>query len=722
MVSIDDIIEITDSAYEKNGIKLKGRRYWVRKVKPNGGVNAAPIVPENTVYQQEATGVNWDTLGLSDKGRPRSLPTGVFQAVGTMQGDNDGKAIQNTATLSSGGSTSTSTPTSAPTTTPTSPLATANIFGGTPTDVSDEEVMDSGDKEDSDEAPVSEEVQEILDVADVEQPEKAQRVAKTSGGKKIDTMMAAEGLCFATDLLSPFEQAREIDACKIPKSPWDADNEYQIPTLLLDKKTGMGFRVRVCFSAPINYTNPQTYATQKDLDKALVSNTTKSYMIIREYEIGAKVKDVCGSKAKSIKPIQWHTNGKPFNEEAEVVSIRLDWSPFYFGEGEYGEGGNQKCPDDSPPKMIFVTLQDSEGGTFTLTHEVQEIIYTPPAPATSSTSGGFNLFGGHSTSTGESGEKVMDTEIADTEASTLANSSIEIEPTGELDVNRFPSTEKNAAPSMNDVRSILAMTYDHDHPAFSDFEKEYVVDWTKQPSIMSSEATDYVRVVLEVKEGEGIVTNRFPGKWQNSAMLKNLPEMWSNYPRRVVLIFPQADSEFLLCPTDEITPAKDSEDMLDFSEFPRETWIDEVQEIKYYEAKGVIKDIQLLQRYDSVEVKGIGQKETKEVTLTKTMKVGEMYEFASKEPASSLRVPLKGRLVKVEVVKDASRETIFQSLMSERRSLRVIEDYEVFFATEKDERGKTRFVIVVKNESGKPNSGQIIRVDLGKSKQQQEGE
>ena len=46
MVSVDDIIEITDSAYEKNGVKLQDRRYWVRKVKPNGGVNVAPIVPE----------------------------------------------------------------------------------------------------------------------------------------------------------------------------------------------------------------------------------------------------------------------------------------------------------------------------------------------------------------------------------------------------------------------------------------------------------------------------------------------------------------------------------------------------------------------------------------------------------------------------------------------------------------------------------------------------
>ena len=173
MVSVDDIIEITDSAYEKNGIKLKGRRYWVRKVKPNGGVNAAPIVPENSVYQQEATGVNWDTLGLSDKGRPRSLPAGVFQVIGTMQGDNDGKAIQNTATLSSSGSTATP---AATTSTPSSPLATSNLFGGVPTDVSDEEVMDEVvsdevvDDEDSD-APISEGVQEILDVADVEPTE-----------------------------------------------------------------------------------------------------------------------------------------------------------------------------------------------------------------------------------------------------------------------------------------------------------------------------------------------------------------------------------------------------------------------------------------------------------------------------------------------------------------------------------------------------------------------
>ena len=52
MVSVDDIIEITDSSYEKNGVKLQDRRYWVRKVKSDGGVNAAPIVPENSVYQQ----------------------------------------------------------------------------------------------------------------------------------------------------------------------------------------------------------------------------------------------------------------------------------------------------------------------------------------------------------------------------------------------------------------------------------------------------------------------------------------------------------------------------------------------------------------------------------------------------------------------------------------------------------------------------------------------
>ena len=718
MVSVDDIIEITDSAYEKNGVKLQDRRYWVRKVKPNGGVNAAPIVPENSVYQQHPSGVNWDTLGLSDKGRPRSLPKGVFQVIGTMQGDNDGKAIQNTATLTSGGSTTTTATTT--TSTASKPLATSNLFGGVPTDVTDSGDTDS-ESSDSDEAPVSEEVQEILDVTEAVEPKKDETGSSTTstrkGNTKVGAMMQTEGLCFATDLVSPFEQAREIDACKIPTQEWSEDRDYVVPEVILDKKTGMGFRVRVCFSAPINYTNPQTYKTQSDLDKALTSNTAKSYMILRQYEIGAKVKDICGSKAKETKPIQWHTNGKPFNEEAEVVSIAMRWNPIFAANME-----NRNCPDESAPMEIVVTLQTSDGNTFALKHEVQEVIYTPPAAPTASSGGGFNLFGGHSTSTGSEGVATQEGDITTTSASALSNSSIEIEPSGELEVNSFPSTEKNAAPSMNDVRSIVAMSYDHDHPAFSDFEKEYVVDWETAPSVMSADATDYVRVVLEVKEGEGQVTNRFPGKWENNAMLKNLPEMWSNYPRRVVLILPQADSEFLLCPTDEITPEKDSNDELDFTEFPRESWIDEVQEVKYYEAKGVIKDIQLIQRYESVEIKGIGQKETKQVTLTKTMKVGEMYEFASKEPASSLRVPLKGRLVKVEVVKDASRETIFNSLVSERRSLRVIEDYEVFFATEKDEKGKTRFVIVIKNESGKPNSGQIIRVDLGKSKQQQESE
>ncbi len=722
MVSVDDIIEITDSSYEKNGVKLQDRRYWVRKVKSDGGVNAAPIVPENSVYKQHPSGVNWDTLGLSDKGRPRSLPSTVFQTVGTMQGDKDGKAISSTASIG----TSTSTPSPTPAATPvTSPLATTSLFGGTRTDTSND--SDSGDTE----APVSEEVQEILDVTDG-MSDKGEEVTisgdaddvpdfllRGANSPKVEKRMVADGMCFNTDLLSPFEQAREIDTCKIPTYPWDADTEYQVPEVVLDKKTGDGFRVRVCFSTPINYTNPQHYSSQEDLNKSLVGDSSKNYMIVREYQIGSKVKDICGSKAKMSKPLQWHTNGKPFNEEAEVVSIRLQWAPFF---GENTPENRTNCPTITPPSKIYVTLQSSDGNTFNLEHEVQEVVFTPPVIAPPSTSGGFSMFAGHSTSAGDDGARVDDSEIATTSASTVAGSSIEIEPEGERDVNRFPSTDKGAAPSMNDVRSILAMTYDHDHPAFADYEMEYEIDWDKQPSVMSSEATEYVRVILEVKEGEGIATNRFPGKWENNAMLKKHPEMWSNYPRRVILVFPQADSEFLLCPTDEITPDKDSEDLIDFQEFPRGTWIDEVQEVKYYESKGVIRDIQLLQRYQKTEIKGIGQKETKEVTLTKTLKVGELYEFASKEPASSLRVPLKGRLVKVEVVKDASRETIFQSLVSERRSLRVIEDYEVFFATEKDDKGKTRFVIVIKNESGKPNSGQIIRIDLGKSKQQQGSE
>ena len=247
---------------------------------------------------------------------------------------------------------------------------------------------------------------------------------------------------------------------------------------------------------------------------------------------GAKVKDVCGSKAKAIKPIQWHTNGKPFNEEAEVVSLTLQWAP----------DSTANCPSSASPVSIIATLQTSDGNTFSLLHQIQDSCFHRTCDSNTFCQRRIqSLSGGHSTATGAEGIATQESDITGSGVgSALANSTIEIEPEGEQEVNSFPSTEKNAAPSMNDVRAILAMSYDHDHPAFSDFEKEYVVDWNQQPSVMSADATDYVQVVLEVQEGEGIVTNRFPGKWQNSAMLKNLPEMWSNYPRRVVLIFPQA--------------------------------------------------------------------------------------------------------------------------------------------------------------------------------------
>ena len=132
-----------------------------------------------------------------------------------------------------------------------------------------------------------------------------------------------------------------------------------------------------------------------------------------------------------------------------------------------------------------------------------------------------------------------------------------------------------------------------------------------------------------------------------------------------------------------------------------------------------ILDIQLLQSYTKTTIAGIGQKETSEETLVKTLKVGETYEFGVKEPASSTIAPLKGKLAKVEVMKDGSRENIFLAAESERRSLRVIEDYEVFFATEKDDKNNPQFLIVLANEKGKENSGQIIRIDLSKSKEEE---
>lgn len=686
MVKVDDIIEITDSAYEKNGIKLEGRRYWVRKVKKDGGVNAAPIVPENSLYKQEASGVNWDTLGLSDKGRPRSLPKNVYSIIGTMQGDKDGKAINNTATL-----------TTSATTTPTS----------TTQDDDDEEPSEVPSDED-------EEIEEIEIVADVVEPEAKKEPSKTRYSGKVATSMSKSGLCFNTDLLIPFEQAREIDVDKIPIVGGTTRG------LVLDKKNGADFRVRVCFSAPVNFLNPMAYKSQKDLDASLEKNTTKEFMVLRQYQIGKKVADVLGSKAKDTESIQWHTNNQPFNMEAEVVSIRMDWE--------------DTSSWDAPPTKIVVGLVDSEGESFSLEHIVQTVDFVGSQSAAGTTTSASPFGASMTTNTGAKGLPTSDTQSSSPFGSGIAtggdaspaatpDKKTSIKPE-QLPVNRFPSTQKGDAPALYALRSILAMSYDQDFDAFAPFEKEYVVDWDKQPSLTSKD-TGYVQIVLEVKDGQGYVTNRFPGKWENSDMLKKQPDMWPQYPRRVILILPQADSQYLYCPVDEITPDKETgvsalgNETLDFSNPNREHWIDEVQEVKYYEAKGIIKDIQLLQSYTKTTIAGIGQKETSEETLVKTLKVGETYEFGVKEPASSTIAPLKGKLAKVEVMKDGSRENIFLAAESERRSLRVIEDYEVFFATEKDDKNNPQFLIVLANEKGKENSGQIIRIDLSKSKEEE---
>ena len=681
MVKVDDIIEITDSAYSKNKVGLKGRRYWVRKVKKGGAVNAAPIVPENSIYQQEGSGVNWDTLGLSDKGRPRSIPKDVYEVVGTMQGDKDGKAINTTAVLTMGGSTD--APSNAPT-----------------------------DEED---------IEEVVTIADVIEPEVKQKVKKVLSSGKLVTEMRKRGLCFPTNLVIPFEQAREVDLKKIPKIRGD-ERELQF-----DRKNGDDFRVRICFSSPIDFLTNK-YSSQKDLDSKLKKDTAKEYMILRQYQIGKKVVDICGSKAKEAKGFQWHTNNQPFNMEVEVSFIRLVW-----------DDKDDNLAWDAPPTSIFVGLIDSEGNSFNLEHKTQNVDYI----ASQSSGGSSSPFGSSiKTNTGEKGHPVVTETVEDGGASPFGSGistgetatggtpdkKISLEPE-ELEVNKFPTTEKNVSPTLYNLRSIMAMSYDHDHDGLRLFEKEYVVPWEKQPSLTSQDA-GYVQIVLEVKEGQGYVTNRFPGKWENSDMLKKQPDMWPQYPRRVILILPQADSQYLYCPTDKITVGKDEileaddprADGLDFSNPNREDWIDEVQEVKYYEAKGVIKDIQLLQTYTKTTIEGIGKKETSEETLVKTMKVGETYEFGVKEPASSSITPLKGKLAKVEVVKDGSRDNIFVAAQSERRSLRVIEEYEVFFATEKDDKNNPQFLIVLANEKGKANSGQIIRIDLGKSKEGEDGD
>ena len=108
--------------------------------------------------------------------------------------------------------------------------------------------------------------------------------------------------------------------------------------------------------------------------------------------------------------------------------------------------------------------------------------------------------------------------------------------------------------------------------------------------------------------------------------------------------------------------------------------------------------------------------ETESKVLTATWKVGEDYEFETKNIGQAGYQTFKGELTGLIVKPNDSREPAFNSAEQSRRERRLDatnekDSADIFF--NKDETNPNTFVVVLKNEKDTPYSGQIIRVKLG---------
>ena len=144
------------------------------------------------------------------------------------------------------------------------------------------------------------------------------------------------------------------------------------------------------------------------------------------------------------------------------------------------------------------------------------------------------------------------------------------------------------------------------------------------------------------------------------------------------------------------------------------------EEIKYYEHKGKNRDIQLVQVKEKSEFNPATMTtETERKVLTATWKVGEDYEFETKNIGQAGYQTFKGELTGLIVKPNDSREPAFNSAEQSRRERRLDatnekDSADIFF--NKDETNPNTFVVVLKNEKDTPYSGQIIRVKLGGDK------
>ncbi|MAR17785.1 MAG: hypothetical protein CML44_00235 [Rhodobacteraceae bacterium] len=698
MVAVGDIIEISDAKSKEKAfpkVSLLGRRYEVKGIDSAStatfpALKATPLnyeytdkkgkfFPTSPLYNPQADGSTWESSGLSHKGRTRSIKPNTYFVV-------------QSPTALSPPSTPSPTPSPSPSSTSISDSPSAPIFG-----------MAGATQEES----PKEEVKDDLPVADLssksssveEQIELAARLFNNIGVR-------------SNKHFQPYANDRELD--------YEKFSNYRIR---LDEDNAKGMSVRVIFSSPIEEEVAKLSAmNETDFFKMLTNSRTG---IVRQYTIGEPVQDVVNRSGK-ILPLQYFTNGAKWDNGGKVIGITMDFAPVITEtsstpesesdeispredkEGFEGLGslfGAEAMDGLNTYPRLTINLEGADGKEFSLIHTYQgDIKVSFPEEEKDEvvevTSPATFAFGGQAVSDIEVGS-------SDSEKPELSLNwdDIVMIPNYSFDYNRFPSTVKNADGGDYDIRAVLGIDFNHDHPVFRPYEKPYVVDWDNAPSIMGSSATGYIEAIFTVSAPnlpEGSVTDRLPGYFGESNPPYN--PNWMDYPRKVSVILPKADSLYMDIPSDG-----DSEHNLD-----------KCDEIKYYQHKGKYRDIQLVGRkkIDTKFNMKTLQNDNTYADLTATWKVGEDYEFETKKIGASGYQKFKGELTGLIVRPDESREPAFKSATQSRRDRRLQATMEkdsadIFYGkNEADKKGKS-FIIVLKNEKNTPYSGQIVRIKLG---------
>jgi len=701
MVQVGDIIEITSSSFKEKKIPLLGRRYEVKEINPSStatspALKATPLnyeytdkkgkfFPTSPLYTMQANGNTWESSGLTHKGRTRAVPANSY------------KVVQSSGTTA---------PPSTPTPNTPPPSGSSPIFGGLGT---------TSDESEKEEVEVVEEVDEtpVPDMTPTPTLTVEEQVAVAS--KLFQTIANRSNMNF-----EPFPNDREIDYTKF--------SNFRIT---LDEDNAKGLSVRLIFSTPIDDIDPATtYGDEKGFWKQA---TIARRGLVRQYTIGEAVEDVVNRSSK-VSPLQLFRNKKKWNEGGKVKSIIIDFAPSEFGQESVPEVAESSSTpesesDEISPRedkegfeglgslfgaedmeglntypRITVNLIADDGEEFQLTHTYQgSIAFAFPEKEVEKEESvsSFQGFGGLKATSAMVGGGETDTSPEDSSSSaSLKWDDIIKIPNYNPASNLFPSTEKGAGESNYEIRAVLGIDFNHDHPIFRPYEKPYIVDWDNAPSIMATGATGYIEAVFTVYSPnypEGSVTDRLPGF--NGEPNPPYNDDWMLYPRKVSVILPSADSKNMIIPSD-------SGDFLDTC-----------QEIKFFEHKKKFRDIQLIQKVSKQELNPTTfQREEVTKFLTATWKVGEDYEFTTTPLVGKKPQTFKGELTGLIVNPNESREPVFNSAEQARRDRRLnatklTDTSDIFFG--KDETNPNTFVIVLKNETETDYSGQIIRINLG---------